>query len=193
MIQFLDSVANAVLCRSPHEWIGALLIALTIALAMTALYTLAYRRFRDRSVLIITLILVANVASMTLAAGYLLRAEANSEGAYNGIRFRGEPSQYPSSPPSAALSPGTLSPQPSDALAVFLRQRVFDLADRNQDGLLSVDEAAIAAEDFLRTAHITPKDPIDGRSFDEALKTALFPTLDPSTNKRVSQGVTATE
>src|SRR5690348_5663050 len=71
MVRFLRSTGNMILDRSPEGLIGALLIALVLALMVSGLYALLHRRVSDNTVLLTCLVLAANVVGMTIAGGYI--------------------------------------------------------------------------------------------------------------------------
>src|SRR4051794_18794188 len=92
MNEYLDSLANALVDMRPKELIGALVIGLVLAQALTGPYRLLRRKGADDLMLMRGLILLASAASMALAVGYARYArvlDRESDGPFNGVVFRG--------------------------------------------------------------------------------------------------------
>jgi hypothetical protein len=72
MAAYFEALENAIVDRSPDELVGAVIIALALSLAFAGLYCLGRRKARDELVSIIALMIVANLVSMAVGAGYVL-------------------------------------------------------------------------------------------------------------------------
>jgi hypothetical protein len=109
---FLDSLLKVVLQLKPGTLISAIAVALFLAMALALVYDKARRKVSDAKTLLVSLVLVANVVSMALAAGFLTlndRGDRTTAADFNGIVFRGAP---PGPPPS--FHPGPLFFPPAD-------------------------------------------------------------------------------
>ena len=71
MADFFVSLGNVIVDRSPDELIGAVIIALALSLAMAGVYCIGRRNIRENVMPMIVLMLVANLISMAVGAGYL--------------------------------------------------------------------------------------------------------------------------
>ena len=151
MADYFASMVNAVVDRSPDELIGAILIALALSLAMAGLYYTGRRKVSENLMPMVVLMIVANLASMTFGAGYLARARKQHVDAARPI--------YPSSP---AVSER------------MLIDAIFRAADENRDGLLSGEEASVAADKFVRRHDSAGHGAIDARSLASALLAVEF-------------------
>jgi hypothetical protein len=149
MYEFFSSLANAVVDRSADELIGAVIIALGISLAFAGLDFLGRRKVRDARMPMIVVMIGANLVSMAFAAGYfvhLRRSRANS------VRERSE--REPNRP------------------FFVLVESTFRSADKNHDGLLSSEEASVAAAEFVRNADTTGRGSIDASALENAITTS---------------------
>jgi hypothetical protein len=146
MYDFFSSLANAVVDRSADELIGAVIVALGISLAFAGLDFLGRRKVRDARMPMIVVMIGANLVSMAFAAGYfvhLRRSRANSQRE----RMEREPNR-----PYFVLVEST-----------------FRNADKNHDGLLSSEEASVAAAEFVRNVDTTGRGLIDAPSLENAI------------------------
>ena len=150
MYDFFDSLANSILDRSPDELIGAVIVALGLSLAFVGLDWLAGRKVRQGRTLMICLMIGANLASMAIAAGYLVHIR----------RTRGT---------SASEIAQAVAPRPY----LVLVESTFRAADENRDGLISSEEAANAAAEFVRHADPTGKGFVDAASLEQATSLSL--------------------
>jgi hypothetical protein len=153
---YLTSLGNTIVDRSPDELIGAVMIALATSLAMAGLYMIGRRKLTDNLMPIIVLMIVGNLVSMALAAGYVVRAR----------RLR----RLPPHGAAAAILPWA---RPSASPEATLVETLFEVADKNHDGLLSADEASIGAAEFVHKADTGGKGSIDS----DSLRTLLHGTL----------------
>jgi hypothetical protein len=126
---FFAALGNAVVDRSPDELIGAVIFAMTLSLVMAGLYYVGRRQLRENMMPMIVLMLVANLVSVAVGAGYLTLVKKNVPGPLTGARH------------------GRLVG--SEAMWV---EAIFRAADLNRDGLLTGEEASRAADQFVRSA-----------------------------------------
>jgi hypothetical protein len=139
MMDFLQSTLGAVLDRSTRELLGGVCLALVLSMGMTGLFALGRRKVGEQLSLLIGLMLVANVASMVLAVGYIAHLER--------LDTVSMPANMTFSPPDMRRPhPGG----PGNGLEIRLSQRIFDLADRDKDGALTPEEASAAGSEFVR-------------------------------------------
>ena len=147
MHNFLDALTNVVVDRSADELIGAVLVALGLALAFAGLDFITRRKARENRMPMIVLMIAANLASMALAAGYLVyHKKARGVSAHEANQ-------------TAAVR-----------LELMLVESIFRAADKNGDGLLSSEEAAAAAADLVKEADHTGSGSIDAPTLEHALR-----------------------
>jgi hypothetical protein len=159
MKDYLESVIDALVERTPQELIAAVIISLVISLVLAGLYRLARRRMSDPLTLVSSLMLLGCTVSMVLAAGY---------GRYRlGI---GRVSNVPPSSHERWEPP----PQPPELVV----QRLVAEADFNNDGVITREEAAQAAESFVRNAETGERGRLDRDSLSLALRDLLGPHRD---------------
>jgi hypothetical protein len=178
MIETLRFTLDAFLDRSPGDLIGAVMIALVLALAMTGLYALMRWRKPTGEPLtgLIALMLVANVASMALAAGYLTKgwkAEGNASGGTKATTtaWWPPPGGFKPGVPGHTDSPGgppvSLGPGPFGGPAQIVQ--VFAVADLDKDGRLTPDEVAR----FVQMADANGKGSVNMHVFYSAIRECL--------------------
>ena len=133
MPTFLEAVINAMLDRSPEEWIGAILVALFLALALSGAHTVCHRWAKDSTMPLVVLAILFNLVAMLFAVGYM--------------QHRG---RFGAGPVSRTMSPfsGRRFGGPGSFTAM-LAERIFDDADADHDGSLSTDEAVAATTRFV--------------------------------------------
>ena len=151
MDDFFDSLANAILDRSADELIGAVIVALGLSLAFAGIDFISRRKARENRMPMIAMMIGANLASMAFAAGYLVYHR----------KARGAPASERNQTTSVRLEP-------------ILVESIFRAADKNEDGLLSSEEAAVAAAEFVRQADPTGNGSIDGPTLEHALPPGGF-------------------
>jgi hypothetical protein len=150
---FFSSIGNVVVDRTPDELITAVIAALVLSLAMAGLYWIGRRDLRENLMPIVGLMIVANLLSMAVSAGYVARVKRKPVQSNNIGRG-----------PHGA--PAGLEAAWTDA--------IFRTADLNRDGLLSDDEASYAARQFVRSADSSGKGAIDPRSLGRAIVNIEF-------------------
>jgi hypothetical protein len=113
------------------------------------------------AMLLVVMAMVANLIGMAIASGY------------STFTFRSAQLAANQSPPR--VSPRTQRPpgQPG-GLAGGVTRNIFETSDANHDGLLSVDEATIAATALIRIAG-NGKDTADAQAIGAALQKHLAP------------------
>jgi hypothetical protein len=152
----LSKFTDFVLERSALEWIGALVVALVLSVALMAAFTACGRKAKDSSTVLVVLALVGNLVGMTIAACYL------------GLKER--------APERAQTRPAVMSP---DAMADFvidgMASRIVMAADVDKNGCLSPEEASAAAERFIRLIDAEEQKPVDMRVLGAALKRRIKP------------------
>lgn len=146
MHDFVEGIANTIVDRSADELIGAVMIALALALAFAGLDYVGRRKARDNRMPMIVIMIGSNLVSMAVAAGYVAhirkaRAALSREMASGGF-FRVDPVRVES---------------------------IFRTADKNRDGLLSSEEAAVSAAEFVRRADAKGNGLIDPSDLEQAL------------------------
>jgi hypothetical protein len=149
MYNFFDSLANGIVDRSVDELIGAVIVALGVSVVFAGLDFVARRKARDNRLAMIVVMIGANLASMAIAAGYLVHVR----------KTRGAPAREK----TQVLPPG---------LDPILVESIFNAADKDRDGLLSSEEASLAAAEFVRGADRMGKGLIDAPTLQEALMVA---------------------
>ncbi len=147
---YFVSLGNAVVDRSPDELIGAVIVALGLALAMAGLYQVGRRNFRENMMPMIALMIVANLLSMAVGAGYLAHVRGGK----------------------AVGPPHTIHPPFQHVTETFLVDAIFREADVNRDGLLSGDEASRAAGSFVRSVDPGGDGMLDPESLNQAIVAA---------------------
>jgi hypothetical protein len=144
--EFFQTTGNVLLDRSPDEMIAAVIVALAFSLVMAGLVAFRRKSIRENLMPIVVVMLVANLASMAVAAGYVAFARKNSTRTMRGSHF------------------GEMTGDES-----IWVEGIFRAADLNRDGRLSHEEAALAADDFIRNADPSGRGAIDPRALGHVL------------------------
>jgi hypothetical protein len=147
MHDFLDALTNVIVDRSADELIGAVIVALGLALAFTGLDFISRRNARESRMPMIVIMIAANLVSMAFAAGYVAYLR----------KSRGASASERNQMASLRLEP-------------VLAESIFRAADKNVDGQLSSEEAAVAAAEFVRQADHTGNGSISGPTLEHALR-----------------------
>ncbi len=152
-MNFLDSVGNAVLDRSPDELIAALFVAGVIALLLTGLFIFGRRKVRSHATFAGGLILVASILSMVGAAGYV-----NSKTGISKDRRRSDrPNSIPVRQPGRAGAPWTSG------------VHMVTVSDSDRDGRLTPEEVAR----FVREADADGDGSVDFREIDRLVSSRI--------------------
>jgi hypothetical protein len=165
MIENLRSTFDILLDIKPGDLIGAVMIALTLALAMTGLYALRRKKMGEPMIVLIVLMLCANVTSMALAAGYLAktwRAEMRSPNDSARAALRRPPAS-PVGPDHPWRHPGGHPGPPPGGPPV---SQIFAVADADRNGRLTPEEAAL----FVRAADSNGTGSVDVGAFYAAVR-----------------------
>jgi len=167
---FFVSLGNAVVDRSADELIGAVIIALALSLAMAGLYCLGRRSLRENMTPIIVLMLVANLVSMCVGAGYLALVRKKVGRPLMAGRF------------------GSVAGSES-----MWTDAIFRAADLNRDGRITGEEASLAADQFVRRADSSGRGAIDPQSLDRAISTTgiharSWASFGPDRSEHASKG-----
>ena len=157
--EYLNLLGNAIVDRSPDELIGAVAIALTISLGMAGLYCIGRRKITENLLPMIVLMIVANLLSMAVGAGYFQFARKKM-----GYVTR-ESAWRPPGGPGGSCE--------------LLTARIFQEADRNHDRRISKDEASLAAVELLRRADANGTGSIDPITLFTILQAATYYGRDP--------------
>jgi hypothetical protein len=120
MRAFAEDVLDALLERQVHEIIGAVVVGLALSLCLYGFHRLVRRKVSDDMALMVSLFLLANVASTSMAIGYL--------------RYRAKREAIPASQSS--------QPQPFLGWTAQVAQLYVGMADENRDGVISREEAS---------------------------------------------------
>jgi hypothetical protein len=134
MVAWFSSVVDVVVDLSPRELIGLIGVATILALATAGVCQWARRSKADATAVLAASILVANLIAMTMA-GLAVRQGFTARG----YPTESRPAERPWGPPPDEAGPG-----------VRLAARILAEADRDGDGRLSPEEAATAADRFIR-------------------------------------------
>ena len=175
MNQYLRCIYEELIELSTDELITAIMIGLVLATALTGLYALARRKASDRLTLMIGLMILASIASMTLAIGYV-RYRQESMSFINQVQAT---HPGPGGPPPGAS--GHRGPPVGPDLGRVLAERFIGSADADADGRLSPEEAARAAERFVREAAAGQTGSIDVEALSRAFnrRSGLPPGFGP--------------
>jgi hypothetical protein len=163
MSRHVRSAVDFLLGRPPEEWIGALVVALLLSVMLLGVYNLCRRKMKDASMLLTVAALIVNLAGMVIAATYV------------GLTGIGA---------SSATQAGTGEAVSLNALADMLidgmASRILNGADADHNGRLSADEAAAAADGFIKRIDAEEKKPVDMRVLGAVLKRRIKPPMGSS-------------
>jgi hypothetical protein len=159
MGRYLEAVSNAVLDRTPQEWIVGLVVALFLALALAGVH-LALKKWakvQDETAPLVGAAVVAIFAGMFIAGVYVQMGRRASAGATGGMPGPGGP------PGAIGGGPGGRGGGGGGGgrMAGNMANLIFDNADANHDGFISTEEAANAAARFIHESAVEGKDKLD--------------------------------
>lgn len=144
MKRYVNSTIDVILDRTADELLGGILVALLLSLALAGAFALLRRRIHDATTLITCLALAAILAGMTLAAGFVRCTYSQGVWPNQGL---------PRGLPAVVADRGA-----------SLARMIFEQADDDQDGVLSPEEAARAADRYVKQAEF-----IEGGALNEGL------------------------
>jgi hypothetical protein len=170
----LESIFNIMVDRPPQEWIGGLMVALFLAMALAGAY-MAFRRWtkvQDDTTPLVGLAVVVIFSGMVLAAvssELKLKRPAVPAGDSN-ERQRGGPGRGPGFGSGFGRGGGSTS---------RMADLILEDADTDHDGRLSPEEAASAAGKFIEEADKDGETPLDRDALIELLREHLRPPGSP--------------
>jgi hypothetical protein len=171
MGSYLQSVTNALLDRTPQEWIVGLAVALFLALALAGV-NVAFRRWakvQDELAPLVGTGLVAIFAGMLVAGIYVQMGRRATSGATAGAPGPGGPGGFPGGGGGGGRGGG------GARLATTLAGQVFDNADADHDGMITTEEAANAAAKFVHESAADGKDKLDREGLTNILRERMRP------------------
>jgi hypothetical protein len=159
MLDFLKSLVDALIDRSPRELIGACCVATAMAMIAAGIYALLRRKSAENPSVVGVMTLVASVVSMAVTVGYVRHAGSSRPmtGAWDV-----EPS--PSTTTLEGRAPGP-APRPSAVPPPSIGFLMVVTTDRNRDGRLTAEELA----QFLGEADKDGDDQVDMFDIDRLL------------------------
>jgi hypothetical protein len=166
MRPYLDAAINVALDRSPKEWIGGIMIALCLALAVAGAH-MACRRWlkvKDDPTPLVGLALVAIFAGMAIAS---VDVQLKMRG--------GAAASSDSRPPDRPFFRGSFGGYGSRSLT----NAIFESADADSDGLLSPEEASIAAAKFIEEIDTGGAGAIDRETLVTIVRERMRPSFGP--------------
>jgi len=172
MRPYLDSVLDVTLDRSPQEWIVGIVIALFLALALAGV-NMAFRRWvkaKDDTVPIVGLGVVAIFAGMVIGGMYFEVSRKIAAGPRPSAGGGpGGPGGGPGAPGGGGRGGG------AGRMTGRMATLIFENADADHDGLLSIDEAANAAAKFVHDSDASGKGKLDREGLTTVLRQRLAP------------------
>ena len=174
-----DSYLNLLLDRSSNEWVGALLIALFLSLALVGVH-MACRRFlklKDETAPLVGLGMIAVFVGMLIAGAYVDLAERKPalSAADGGAATGAGPARGPGGPGGGG-GPGSGRGGGPGGFTTRLSSAIIDSADTDHDGALSADEAASAAAKFVKEGGKDGKDKIDREALQALIRERTRPS-----------------
>jgi hypothetical protein len=174
MGRYLESVSNAVLDRTPQEWIVGLVVALFLALALAGVL-LALRRWvkiQDETAPLVGTALVAIFAGMVIA-GIYVQLDRRASAGQAAARGPGGPGGMPGGGPGGRGGGG--GGAGGGRFATTLAGLIFDNADADHDGVITTEEAASAAAKFVHESGSDGKDKLDRDTLANILRERMRP------------------
>jgi hypothetical protein len=156
-MEFLNSVGDAVVDRSLEELIGAIMLALALALVMAGIYALGRRKVNDSTMLVTCLTIVSSLTSMALAGGFFTDMIRKQRQEVRGVRSRGFP------------------PPPMAGMEEVMARQIMMMADTDGDHSLSAEEAARAVDSFVRAADASGKGSLDATTLANSIRSHIPP------------------
>jgi hypothetical protein len=171
MRPYLDSALDVTLDRSPQEWIVGIVIALFLALALAGV-NMAFRRWvkaKDDTVPIVGLGVITIFAGMVIGAMYFEVSRKVAAGPRSPGGGPGGPGGMPGGPGGGGRGGG------GGRMTGRMATLIFENADADRDGLLSIDEAANAAAKFVHDSDTSGKGKLDRDALTSVLRQRLGP------------------
>jgi hypothetical protein len=156
---FLESVANALVDRSPEQLFGAVMVAAAVAVVMVCVFALLRRSVPPSATLVGGLVLAAGVICMTVTVGYIEYTERILSNRKLGTlppAFPGWPTHGQGGSAHSG-SPGRATPFRSPGFHVIIP------ADEDRDGRVTADELA----HLVRKADANADGSVDVREIDQ--------------------------
>lgn len=174
-MRFVKSVGDVVFERTSEELIGAVFVAVVLGLVMAGLFALWRRKVSDATTLFVGLTLVANVACMTLAVGYVRYVETKDADSPKGAPPAWPPGGFASFATPVGNAPcgpwgATSGPWPSLGFLVVMA------TDADRDGRLTPDEIAR----FVQEADKHGKGSVDFNDIDTQIRRRHGAPPDPA-------------
>lgn len=163
-MKYLSAISDAVLDRSANELIGAVLLAVVVALIIAGLHALFRRKVSEPSTLVGGLTIVANIVCMVVAVGYveaLRKPWATSQGSV-------------ASPANRHRGPGFGAHGPRHGPAFGFWSPGFQMvtaADTDRNGRLTEEEVAQLVQEADRDGDGS----VDSRDIDNFLRSRMKP------------------
>ena len=155
----VQSAVDVLLDRSPGEWIGGLLIALALSIALTLAFISCRKTFKESPMVLTVLALLFNFAGIAVATGY------------SGVMV-----SRPIAAPDGKNSGSEVSPDiVADSVIDGMAMRILISADADHNGILSTKEAVAASERFVNGIESEANGPLDHRMLGSALKRRIKP------------------
>jgi hypothetical protein len=161
MREYLQQICDVILDRTAVELLGAIVVALVASLAMSGIYALVRRKVSDATALVAGMVLLASLACMAVSASHIAHARRAAMGRLGG--------------PLSRYGPPRDRPMLGPPMESFLSLWITKMADTDRDGLVSADEASVAAARFVREAGAEGEEAVNREALTEAIRQNLFP------------------
>jgi hypothetical protein len=153
---YFTRALNALVDRSPGELIGAVGVALLLSLALVVAYIACRVKLRRLGLMLGALALLANFAGMMAVGAYLVMAQP-------------EPERALEVPAEASAD------EVVERVAGGMAPHILMQIDGDHNGYLTPEEAAAAADSFIRSITPQSKGGVDARALGEAMKGRVLP------------------
>lgn len=174
-MRYLGSISDAILNRSAAELIGALIIALAVAIVVAGLYVLGRRKSSPSPTFVGGLALVAGALCMALAAGYIQYLETDW--------ISGTAKQQPAQVRWPVIGPGQ-GMQSLPGMGWSSGFHVVVAADENRDGRLTPEEMA----ELVRKADTDGDGSVTFQDIDQLIASRFRPPLQSSSDGPSDRG-----
>lgn len=150
-MKWMKSIYDVILDRDAEELLGAIGLAVALAIAVSGVFALLRKRVEDKVLLVIVLLLLVSLSSMGMGAGYVAMLKDRRAP----TPFRGD------LPPGLGMGMGMRR--------TGMMPRTLRRADTDGDGRISQAEAADAAAAFLSGLDPEKAGSVDLATLTEAL------------------------